>query len=331
MVTANTNQVNLAPTTTCLKIPSHILGHCFSFLGSSGHYYFLASVCKDFRAAVKELYKGNYNTSAESIISSVSTCRHVYRTVQYQIRMKITEAIFRNDRVDVFKDMSQTLTLLCPSNAREAIAQQSTEILRFIITDEEMFLQMKNEISLSKANNNYVPLVILAPSTCDVDMIQHLLQKGIEFKPLSVLQTLLRKSLDTFECLLGIVSFEDFEMAQKCEMIEMALDHEKHIQAIKILRATSIFNNEELLFHAFRHSYRRYNLLVEHIKVLLEDRNDLSNAAFKGLMYFCVMEERLDILKYIHESIQRIDVEYCYRIAEQNNKQEMIPSLLEME
>ena len=122
-----------------------------------------------------------------------------------------------------------------------------------------MFLQMKNEIFLY--NNITEPLVIYAPSTCDVDMIQRLLQRGIKFKPISVLQSLRRKSLDTFECLLGIVSIDDFEMAQKSEMIEKALDHEKNIKAIKISRANNIFNDEHFLLLAVRHSFRKYNCL----------------------------------------------------------------------
>ena len=99
-------------------------------------------------------------------------------------------------------------------------------------------------------------------------MIQRLLQRGIEFKPISVLQSLRRKSLHTFECLLGIVSIDDFEMAQKSEMIEKALDHEKNIKAIKISRANNIFNDEHFLLLAVRHSFRKYNrlnLLKEHI------------------------------------------------------------------
>ena len=49
------------------------------------------------------------------------------------------------------------------------------------------------------------------------------------------------------------------------------------------------------------------------------------------LMKLYVLTERLDILRYMHESFRRIDVDYCFRVAERNNKQEMIPSLLEME
>lgn len=47
-----------------IPLPTHVLRHCLSFLGSSDNYYFLAAVCKDFKTTVEQLYGENRNTSA---------------------------------------------------------------------------------------------------------------------------------------------------------------------------------------------------------------------------------------------------------------------------
>ncbi|GFH61379.1 predicted protein [Chaetoceros tenuissimus] len=70
--------VTKSKSNSTIPLPTHILRHCLSFLGSTDNYYFLASVCKDFKTAVEQLYGDNRNTSAESIIATVSTCNHVH-------------------------------------------------------------------------------------------------------------------------------------------------------------------------------------------------------------------------------------------------------------
>ena len=89
-------------------LPTQVLGNCFSFLGPSGHYYFLASVCKDFKVAVEELYGDDRNTSVGSILTSISTCRHVMEMTsgeEYEqiIQEKITNAVFSSQRIDIFQ------------------------------------------------------------------------------------------------------------------------------------------------------------------------------------------------------------------------------------
>ncbi|GFH57195.1 predicted protein [Chaetoceros tenuissimus] len=84
-------------------LTNDILKHYFSFLGKkTGCYYFLASVCKDFKALVEEQYGDDRNTSADSILSSKSTCFHVSNildqdptdNVALQKRNKIVDPIF---------------------------------------------------------------------------------------------------------------------------------------------------------------------------------------------------------------------------------------------
>ena len=98
---------------SCIPLPIHVLRHCLSFLGSSDNYYFLASVCKDFKTAVEQLYGDNRNTSAESIIATVSTCNHVLDLMigvtdltekeKGLLIYKISAAVIKNEKIDVFQ------------------------------------------------------------------------------------------------------------------------------------------------------------------------------------------------------------------------------------
>lgn len=198
-----------------LSLPTHVLSHCFSFLGSSGHYYFLASVCKEFKVAVEELYQGNRNTSMDSIISSLSTYRHVIKIVDYNtIYEEIVNAIFKNDRVDIFAEVRKKLEMMRSVNL--AIVHCSTEIMRSIITDEEVVYAMMN-----------YPTHVCVSSACDRHMIQYLIEKGMKFNASSVDSALRRKDLETFRYLLDFVSIANEDFNVRNYVFDAALKHEK--------------------------------------------------------------------------------------------------------
>ncbi|GFH49977.1 predicted protein [Chaetoceros tenuissimus] len=181
-----------------LALPSGVLSNCFSFLGACSHYYFLASVCKDFKVAVDELYQGNCNTSIESIITSMSTIRHVQEIVRfedeyygddmdYRMYCMIKEAIYKYDRPDLLEFIGinkYTYYMGSKSESEEtleviaaAAENNSTEIMRSIITHEAKVIEQ----CVKKPVWGWYDIKrILSKSSaaCDPEMICQMVERG---------------------------------------------------------------------------------------------------------------------------------------------------------
>ncbi|GFH49983.1 predicted protein [Chaetoceros tenuissimus] len=306
-------------TSSSSPLPTHVLSHCFSFLGSSGHYYFLASVCRDFRIAVEELYQGSRNTSMDSIISSVSTYRHIIKIVDSNtICEEIFKAIFRKDRVEIFTEISNKLEIMV--SVHLAIANCSTEIMRSIITDEKVVYEMMN-----------YPTHVCVSSACDVSMIQYLMDKGVKFNASSVESALRRKDLETFRYLLDFVDVANEDVNVRNYIFHAAWKHEHNIDAMRLLKEKKQ-NGYDSYVIEFVCRALDDNISLDLVKILLEDAQWLKHDV---LCYFpflgaCISAQRTDILSFIHHSIREIDVNFCLRFAEMFHFTEVIEFLQQM-
>ena len=316
------------------SLPTQVLGNCFSFLGSSGHYYFLASVCKDFKVAVDELYGDDRNTSIDSILTSASACRHVIEMTSGEeheqiIQHHITEAVFKNERVDIFQNVFRPS--LNPSDVHtlryivHAIKHKSTEVMRFMISHESIieFLkvcQTSEDKSRPFPTYEHAKFVIRYLSVpCDVSMIKYLMEKGIQFNYRSILESLIRDNLDTFEYLLDTISLEAMETDMLKRTISKAIQHDKAIDAIRILRRKVNFGILQL-----KHSFSfviHFNASLNLIDVLLKGLGeDVRLEAVKFLVCICIEKERVDVLSYLYDSKLKTNFDDCLHLAESENK-----------
>ena len=222
-------------------LPTQVLRHCLSFLGSSDNYYFFASVSKDFKTAVEELYGEYRNTSAESITATVSTCNHVFDLIMGGTDLteiekgvlihNISAAVFRNERIDIFERSIKPLyeaTGMMNQCALFAITHNSTEIMRLAIKDTENVRFLK-EYELQKG----VFLASCAPSVCDVGMIKELIDHGVDFNGESLVFALQRDDLATFEYLLDVVKV--YTERERQAIIRSALSHRDYADAFEML------------------------------------------------------------------------------------------------
>ncbi|GFH58363.1 predicted protein [Chaetoceros tenuissimus] len=311
------NVVNNSNST--IPLPIHILRHCLSFLGSSDNYYFLAAVCKDFKTAVEQLYGENRNTSAESIIATVSTCNHVL-VLLYEDTDLIEEEratyiwkflllVFENDRKDIFEGsfISFTESVIILKFMQLAIEYRSTEVMRLIIKDEEN-VQLMNAHFLENDHS----LAVCAPIACDGSMIKQLIEYGVEFYGDSLFYALKRDDLDTFEYLLDEV--EVYNEVERYTIISEALLHQKYRDAFQILMTNRFFHITDLetvlpvqigQLHA---SLDLVQFALE--KLMNEIEVDPIDDFFHNLIVSCISEKRMDILTYINTDVREIDVEY---------------------
>lgn len=308
-------------TNSSLTLPTHVLSHCFFFLGSSGHYYFLASVCKDFKVAVEELYKGSRNTSAESIISSVSTYHHVVKIVDSStICKKIVNEVFENDRVDIFTEFRFEMM----KSVVMASYHGSTEIMRSIIADERVVYEMMND-----------PIHVFVPIACDKSMIQYLMEKGFEFNGMSVVHALRRKDLETFSYLLDFVVVANECVNVRAKIIDAVFDHAEKVEAIRLLKQKQCFVRQDGfdgdMCRIAATAAARDDISFDLIKFLLEDAQWLQHDVLsKSFLLTCIAMKRTDILSYIHNSIYEIDVNFCLQVAEGFSVTEVIEFLQQL-
>ncbi|GFH49975.1 predicted protein [Chaetoceros tenuissimus] len=322
------------------SLPTQVLGNCFSFLGKSGHYYFLASVCKDFKVAVDELYGDDRNTSVDSILTSVSTCKHVIDITSGEehdhiIQDNITQTVFKNERVDIFQHVLRPS--LNPSDVNtlryivNAIKHKSTEVMRFMISHESVIEFIKvcqniEDISRQFPTSEHAKFVIRYLSVpCDVSMIKYLMEKGIQFNYRSIPESLIRDNLDTFEYLLDTVSLETMESDVLQMTISKAIQHEKAIDAIRILKGKVNFGYTDLVYSFSFIIHHNGNLDL--IELFLKGQCEAIRLnAVKFLLCTCIEKERMDVLSHIFDSssISSIDLDGCLPFAEARNKLGMI-------
>ena len=314
-----------------ITLPTGVLSNCFSFLGSSGHYYFLASVCKDFKVAVDELYQGNCNTSIEAIITSMSTIEHVFNVIDiedeyYVDRMEdrmygmISEAIYKYDRPDLLEFLGIDKYTFYAGSVSEsedtlnamisAIKHNSTEIMRSIIVHEAKVIEQCVKTPVWGYYDIKHSILLKISAACDPEMIGKLVEKGVEFDYKSIEYSLTRTDLDTFKCLLDIVQVEDERMKES--IILKALQHGMHLDAMKCLKGKKYFKNKNTLVATIwticsKHFALDFDCLDPILKLLLEGRLDKNDISFLMVLCCCVVHKRMDILSYIHEQIRRID------------------------
>lgn len=239
---ANEHEADVFNTSnSATQLPTNVLRQCLSFLGPSDNYYFLASVSKNFKTAVEQLYGENRNTSAESIIATVSTCNHVVDLIMGDTELmqeekavltcKIFAAAFKNDRVDIFE---RSITPLYEAEGimnncvTFAITNKSTEIMRLLIKDLE-YVQFLKEFELE----NDIPLVSCVPAACDVCMIKELIDHGVKFNGESLVFALQRDDLETFEYLLNVVNV--YTGRERQAIFFSAMSHRKGFDAFQML------------------------------------------------------------------------------------------------
>lgn len=308
--------------------PIDTLRHCLSFLGSSDNYYFLASVCKDFKTVVEQLYRGNRNTSTESIIATVSTCNHVIdlflgrmNLIPEEIRVyigKIKKCVFDNDRVDIFEEsikpvrtnfLKETIMIgYMKEYILSAINYRSTEIMRSIIKNQKNVQFMKYQMSRDDVP---VSLASNAPAACDVHMIKDLIRYGVVFNAISLLFALKRNDLDTFEYLVDVVKVRVCDREEKIKVVFEALAHQKYNDAYEMLMRNGI-----VCFTALEQislcMITTQNPTLDRVKFLLEcfryENTSDRDQFLHHLICVCVKMRRMDILTYMNTSWE-IDVE----------------------
>ena len=330
---------------TIKALPIDTLRHCLSFLGSSDNYYFLASVCKDFKTVVEQLYRGNRNTSTESIIATVSTCNHVFdllfgdtdltkkeREVYIE---KVAIKIFVNDRVDIFEgsiipvrttaEKEKVMIGNMKMYILSAINHRSTEIMRSIIKNQKNVQFMKVQINTRR---NGFSLASHATAACDVHMIKELIDHGVAFNADSLFYALRRDDLDTFKYLVDVVKVQVYDRKEKALIVCDVLGHQKCNDAFEMLMRHGFVcftDLREVLLYTIASHKPTLDLVKRLLGILVNEIEiDDSDVFFHHLVSACIEaeERRLDILSYISTSIREIDVQSFISFYEDKDDEE---------
>lgn len=114
------------------------------------------------------------------------------------------------------------------------------------------------------------------------------------------------------------------------------IKREDSLHGVQLLLNSDIYTwQSDVDVLLFLYAITEFNASLDVVKLFLkkltEKHNGLSDLKLGILPSLCVLTERIDILWYIDESIERIDVNFCLQVAELSNKGEMIAYLRHMQ
>ena len=310
-----------------LPIPDHLVRHCLSFVGG-GSYFFLASVSRQLKRCVEMEFPSDRNTSAESIIASKKTfirfmnifCadtsvgreeeREEEREEAGRVLSLVQDAIFDTDSVDMydqvyigfFSKLDETENDECfTRSVWPAVQANSIQIMKHIITNDETLSKMKQiDAPEEDEDADLVKIASCVTSACDVEMIEYLRGKGVEFNARSIYFALKGGRMDTLRHLLDFVpsDFEEMHILDVAKIAGSACESEGY-EGLRVLKEKGWLRGPLVKFaHLFM---LQWELPVGVLQILLDGETDTDDIIFATLLYSLEMG-RLDLLEYLRRN-----------------------------
>ncbi|GFH48478.1 predicted protein [Chaetoceros tenuissimus] len=286
-----------------LPIPDQLVRHCLSFVGG-GSYYFVASGSRQLKRCVEMEFPNDRNTSAESIVASketfvqvmnifyagnISVVREEEREEAERVVPLVQDAIFDTDNVDMYEQVYIGLFL------KEAEKDEEESFLTSVWPAYDAPDQDEDTDS--------VKIVSCITSACDVEMIEYLRGKGVEFNASSIHFALKGGRMDTVRHLLDIVP-SDFEGMDILDLVKIAGSACKSegYEGLRVLKEKGWLRGP-LQTMAFGFLFE-WELPIEVLQILLDGELFLGNVIFSAII-FSIELGRLDLLQHL---ISYIDI-----------------------
>ena len=281
-------------------------------------------------------FPNDRNTSAESIVASKKTfvrfmdsfcedsarveseekikeCERVLRLVQY--------AIFDTDNVDMYENVYIGIF----SNAEEeeeeiedddlftrsvwpAVQANSIQIMKHIISNDETLSKMKQYDAPDQDEDaDPVKIASCVTSACDVEMIEYLRGKGVEFNARSIYFALIGGRMETVRHLLDFVP-SDVEEIHYLDLLKIAGSacESEGYEGLRVLKEKGWLRG--LLLNIAIAFLFQWGLPVEVLQILLDGNTDAGDIIISTLLYSIEMD-RLDLLEYLLASHSEMEHE----------------------
>ena len=297
----------------------------------------MASVSKQLKHCVEMEFPDDRNTSAYNIIASVETFDDMMMALFADstrigedelatVQHKVQDAIFKTDNVDVYETVYRIFLRLVKNDddliihkVWPAVQANSFQIMKHIISNDETLSKMK-QIDAPDQDEDADPVKIASclTSACDVEMIEYLRGKGVEFNASSILFALKGGRMDTVRHLLDFVPFdlEGIHYSVVCDIAINACKSEGY-EGLHLLKEKGWLRGPIQIF--LFHCILPLDLPVDAIKIFVKE-SEVSELEF--LMNLALNHHRLDILKYLHPSLLYLDVEGTIACALENEDEE---------
>ncbi|GFH48479.1 predicted protein [Chaetoceros tenuissimus] len=326
---------------SCVPLPDHLVRHCLSFVGG-GNYYFVASVSKQLKNCVEMEFPDDRNTSAFNIIANEEifvafikafTASKKEGDELERVQIVVQRAIFETDDVDMYENIYIGFFLKIREEPDEAmvihrlvwpaVTEKSIEIMKHIISNDETLSKMK-EIDVPGSDEyedaDPVKFASCVTSACDVEMIEYLRDKGVEFNARSIDFALIGGRMDTVRHLLDFVP-SDLEGIHYSVLCDIAIDACKSdgYEGLRVLKEKGWLRGP--LLSILYECVEQMELPVDAIKIFINEESDFETE-IKPLVGIALKHRRLDIMKYLHPSLLYLDVEATMAGALENGDEE---------
>ncbi|GFH48477.1 predicted protein [Chaetoceros tenuissimus] len=329
-----------------LPIPDQLVRHCLSFVGD-GNYFFLASVSRQVKRCVEMEFSNDRNTSAESIVASKETfvrfmdifCADPTFVVEREERIEegqrvlhlVQCAIFKTDNVDLYENFY--VDFFCKhqntdddkesfiSTVWPAVGGKSIQIMKRIISNDETLSKMM-QYDAPEEDENVAPVKIASciTSACDVEMIEYLRGKGVDFNARSLYYALRGGRIDTLRHLLDFFP-SDFEGMDILELFKIAGSACKSggYEGLRVLKEKGWLKGPLQEFvYAF---LIEWELPLEVLEILLDGETD-AIPLLTLVIFHSIGKGRHDFLEYFRESQIRINAEMTIANVFENGNEE---------
>jgi hypothetical protein len=289
-------------------------------------------------------FPNDRNTSAESIIATketfvrfmdtfcagnISVEREEEREETKRVVHHVLDTIFDTDNVDMYE--SVYIGIFSKSEETDddesfirsvwpVIRHNSIQIMKHIISNEETLSKMK-QIDAPEEDEDADPVKLAScvTSACNVEMIEYLRGKGVEFNARSVYFALKGRRMDTLRHLLDFVpcDVEEMHSPDLWKIAGSACESEGY-EGLRVLKEKGWLRGP-ILYILFECVTAR-DLPVDAIKIFINEQSEKSEIEYLfgiGLKY-----QRLDIVKYLHPSLLYLDVERTIASALENGGDE---------
>ncbi len=293
-------------------------------------------------------FPNDRNTSAESIVASketfdrfmdifcegnISAVREEEREETKRVFRIVQNAIFETDNVDMYEQVY--IGILSKgeeigddekafiSSVWPAVKANSIQIMKHIISNNETLSKMM-QYDAPEEDENAAPVKIAScvTSACDVEMIEYLQGKGVDFNARSILFALKGGRIDTMRHLLDIVpsDFEEMDILDLMNIADCACKCKSEgYEGLRVLKEKGWVRG---YFQEFVYTFLiEWELPLEVLEILLDGETDV-NFFLTIVIFHAIGKGRHDFLEYFRDSQIRINAEMTIANAFENGIEE---------
>ena len=268
-------------------------------------------------------FPNDRNTSAEIIIASKKTfvrfmdifCadtnleREEEREEAKRVLPLVQDAIFDTDNVDMYE--SVCIGIFSKSVEKDddesfirsvwpAVQANSIQIMKHIISNDETLSSMKQiDAPEQDEDADRVKIASCITSACDVEMIEYLRGKGVEFNARSIYFALRGGRMDTVRHLLDFVP-SDVEKMHRLDVLKIAGSacESEGYEGLRVLKEKGWLKGT--LLHMATAFLIEWELPVEVLQILLEGEGETgTDGVIISTLVYSIGMGRHDLLQYL--------------------------------